>query len=33
VEAVEAKGAAEAVEAKKSAAAHQCIPNGLEPHN
>ena len=33
MEVIEAKGAAEAVEAEKSAAAHQCIPKGLEPHN
>ena len=33
MEEVEAKGAAEAVEAEKSAAAHQCIPKRLEPQN
>jgi len=33
VEAGEAKEAAEAVEAEKSAVAHQCIPKRLEPQN
>ena len=33
MEAAEEKGAAEAVEAEKSAAAHQCIPKRLEPQN
>jgi len=33
VEAAEAKGAAEVVEAEKTAAAHQCIPKRLEHQN
>ena len=33
MEAVEAKGATEAMEAEKSAATLQCIPKRLEPQN